>query len=248
MPRVNRLAVLRRYDVDADGVRAAVSHKRVRHLTIAVHRDGRVRVTAPARASTRDVERALRERIDWIRSTQLRLAAIERPPALTYVTGEIHRFRGKEVRLAVIESAGRTGAALRDDSVLILTVHPGASLEDRRLVLERWFRHELATLLPDLFATWSARMQVYPRQWRIRRMRTRWGSCNTRAGRIWLNVELVTVSDECLEYVLVHELAHLIEASHNHRFRGVMDRYMPDWRARRRELHRSTPDQQRSEG
>jgi predicted metal-dependent hydrolase len=229
---------LRQYQLTASGIDASVTHKRVRNLTISVHRDGRVRVTAPARASTGDVERAIGARIDWIRRIQARFAQQRPPRILEYVTGELHRFRGADLELSVLQRPGNSEVRLRDDRVIELHVNGESGIEDRRRAIERWYRHQLFALLPEVVSPWATRMGVQPVEWRIRRMRTRWGTCNTRARRIWLNLELITLPHECLEYIAVHELTHLLEASHNYRFRSLMDTFLPDWRRRRQALNR----------
>jgi len=237
MNLAKRLLPLRQYLIHTSGIEAAVTHKRVRNLTISVHRSGDVRVTAPGRASSRDVERAIIARIGWIRRTQERFARMRPVRAPEYVTGECHRFGGMELELSVIHDAGIPQAHLRDGRMLELRVGMDSSREDRRSVLEEWYRKELVALLPDMISSWALRMRVEPVVWRVRRMRTRWGTCNTKARRIWLNLELATVPPECLEYVVVHELAHLIEPSHNGRFRALMDDFLPDWRSRRLRLN-----------
>jgi predicted metal-dependent hydrolase len=233
MNLAKRLLPLRQYSIHASGIDAAVTHKRVRNLTISVHRSGDVRVTAPGRASPRDVERAIIARIEWIKRTRARLA-LQRPARIPeYVTGEAHRFRGVDHGLIVTHHSGTSQVQLRGDHVLELRVNPGSGRDERQTAVEKWYREQLNALLPDLITPWASRMGVQPVAWRVRRMRTRWGTCNTKARRIWLNLELVTVSPECLEYVVVHELAHLLEASHNERFRAIMDQFLPDWRERR---------------
>jgi predicted metal-dependent hydrolase len=237
MAFAKRLLPLRQYSINTSGIDAAVTHKRVRNLTISVHRGGHVRVTAPGRASSRDVEQAIVARIDWIKRTQARLSQLRPAPALEYVTGETHRFRGTDLELQVIHAPGQSRVHLRDGRLLELYVRPDAGVEDRRRVIHAWHREQLSAVLPDVITPWADRMVVHPVEWRIRRMRTRWGTCNTRARRIWLNLELAALPPECLEYIVVHELAHLLEPSHNYRFRAIMDRFLPDWRKRRQLLN-----------
>jgi predicted metal-dependent hydrolase len=247
MNLAKRLLPLRQYSIHASGIDAAVTHKRVRNLTISVHRSGDVRVTAPGRASTSDVERAIVARIDWIKRTRARLAQQAPPRTLEYVTGELHRFRGTSLSLRVTHHAGPSQAFLLD-RILEVRVAAGAGIDDRRRAVEKWYRHELIALLPAVIRPWASQMQVEPVECRVRRMRTRWGTCNTRARRIWLNLELATVSPECLEYVVVHELAHLTEPSHNARFRAIMDHFLPDWRRRRGALNSQGAERHLQEG
>jgi predicted metal-dependent hydrolase len=224
---------LRQYRIETCGIDAAVTHKRVRNLTITVRRGGTVEITAPARTTTLDVQRAIADRIHWVRRTQERLGRIQPPAVCHYESGEVHRFRGKNVELRVAPATGRARVELVDGAVLRLHIDPGADPAMRKTLLDRWYRAQLTSFLPDMFGLWIERIGVSPVEWRLRRMRTRWGTCNTRARRVWLNIELAKVSPDSLEYVIVHELVHLLEPSHNHRFRSLMDRFLPDWRKRR---------------
>ncbi len=115
-------------------------------------------------------------------------------------------------------------------------MRPGTDAAARRAVLERWYRRMLAEEIPDLVARWEPAMGVRVAEWRIKRMKTRWGTCNIRDRRIWLNLWLARMPPECLEYVLVHEMVHLLERRHNARFRAYMDRFLPQWRMYRERL------------
>lgn len=232
MSRMKRLLPLREYSVDVSGINAHVTHKRVRNLTITVKRDGNVFVTAPARTTVREVERALTARHEWIARAQHRLSQQPRIQPLQFVSGETHRFRGADVALHVMHHAGPTTVALNGKS---LEIRARRGLEPARLraAVEQWYRQQLSLWLPDIISGWAAKIGVLPLEWRIRRMRTRWGTCNTRERRIWLNLQLAEMSPSSVEYVVVHELVHLLEASHNSRFRALMDQFLPDWRTRR---------------
>ncbi|MDI1351398.1 MAG: SprT family zinc-dependent metalloprotease, partial [bacterium] len=117
-----------------------------------------------------------------------------------------------------------------NDQFIYLYVTHHATQAQKQLIIDRWYRHEMSLLLPDLFQHWEKIIGVRVAQWGIKKMKTRWGSCNTRAHRIWLNLNLIQKNSVCLEYVLVHELVHLLEASHNQRFYNLMTRFMPQWR------------------
>ncbi len=147
-----------------------------------------------------------------------------------------HYYRGRRYRLRVVESAGRPGVEVRGKTVLALHLRPGTTASDRERVLYAWYRERMREAVAKLLPKWQQRCGVEPGFVGIRRMKTKWGSCNASTGRIWLNVELVKKSPSSLEYVLVHEFVHLLERSLGDRFVALMDGLMPPWRSRRREL------------
>ncbi len=153
------------------------------------------------------------------------------------VSGESQYFEGKRYRLDVVERSGNPRVRVANNSTLELQVAPGADRTARERVLERWYRRQLKGRIPELLALWERRIDVRVADCRVKRMRTRWGSCNIEARRIWLNLELAKKPPACLEYIMVHEMVHLLERHHNDRFRGWMDRFMPDWRLRRDALN-----------
>ena len=174
----------------------------------------------------------------WIRRQQEKQRRRERESERSWVSGERHYVEGTGRRLRVITGEGPPHVRLLDDSTLEMRVRPGTDRDERAALLAAWYRERLESSIPRLIATWEPFMGVTVKEWRIRKMKTRWGSCNVRKGRIWLNLELAKKPMRCLEYVIVHEMAHLIEPSHNRRFWGILDRHMPDWRPRREELNR----------
>ena len=174
----------------------------------------------------------------WIRRQQEKQRRRERESERSWVSGERHYVEGTGRRLRVTTCEGPPHVRLLDDSTLEMRVRPGTDRDERAALLAAWYRERLESSIPRLIATWEPFMGVTVKEWRIRKMKTRWGSCNVRKGRIWLNLELAKKPMRCLEYVIVHEMAHLIEPSHNRRFWGILDRHMPDWRPRREELNR----------
>ena len=174
----------------------------------------------------------------WVRRQQERQRQRERESARVFASGERHYVEGIGRVLNVTTHEGPPHVGLLGDSTLEMRVRPGTSPDDRADLLADWYRDRLKTSIPRLIAAWEPFMGVTVKEWRIRKMRTRWGSCSVRNGRIWLSLELAKKPMRCLEYVIVHEMAHLIEPSHNRRFWGILDRHMPDWRVRRDELNR----------
>lgn len=227
--------------VAVDELAVELIRKKIRHLYIRVNReDGRVRVSAPEGMDEASIRAAVAARLAWIRRQQQRVDR-EAPASRRMVSGETHYLRGRPYQLIVQEYPGRPGMRIVDDATMELRVRPGASAAKRLAVLEQGYRRELGERVPELVRKWEPLMGVQVAEWRIKRMKTRWGSCNIRDRRIWLNLELARRLPECLEYVTVHEMVHLLERRHNARFHAFMDHFLPDWRARRDALRAAPP-------
>jgi predicted metal-dependent hydrolase len=247
-----------------DGIPLELVRKRVRYLNLTVFPpDGRVRVAAPQRASLQDIRGFVAARKTWIERQRERARALPVPAKLDYESGEGHTFLGRVYRLNVIEAgaADASGAAARaakrgtvavilheENAVMDLTVPAGSTRAGRQKILEAWYRAELVRLIPPRLARWEALVGAETHTWGVKRMRTKWGTCNTRARRIWLALELAKKPLHLIDYIVAHELTHLLEASHNARFKSLMDRVMPDWRDRRRELQLRTGPLRPEEG
>lgn len=227
-----RLAVI-------DGVPVAFVRKRVRCLRMTVHPpDGDVRVSVPWHVSGAEAEAFVRERMDWVRSRRKAARRVPRPVPAAYVTGEPVDVFGKRLALRVVETEERPGGPRIADGELLLPVRPGAGAGARRVVLEVWLRARLAEKLSALVGRWCAAMGEAPVRWDIRRMKSRWGSCTAGKRFLRFNGHLVRVPERCVEYVVVHELAHLRVQNHSPDFWAVVARHLPDWRMRRQELNR----------
>jgi predicted metal-dependent hydrolase len=153
------------------------------------------------------------------------------------VSGESHYFLGRRYRLCVVESVGDATVHLRNMSTIELCVRSEMDAKKRGLVLRRWYRQRLKELIPPLLEKWQKLLGIQAAEFRVKRMKTKWGTCNQEASRIWLNLELVKKPVHCVEYVIVHELAHLIERRRNNRFVSIMDQHLPQWRLHRNELN-----------
>ena len=239
-----RAATSRRLEVG--GISVEVVRKRIKHLHLGVYPpEGRVRVAAPMHLDDDAVRAAVISRLAWIRRKRAEFARQPRQSRREFVSGESHYFEGRRYRLAVVESTGRTGIRLRNNAWMEMRVRPATGRDAREAILYGWYRACLRERVPEIIAEWEPRIGVSVADWRIRRMKTRWGTCNAAARRIWLNSELAKKPLPCLEYVVVHEMVHLIEPSHNERFREIMDRAMPGWPLRADELNRShLPDEE----
>ncbi|PKM09511.1 MAG: metal-dependent hydrolase [Gammaproteobacteria bacterium HGW-Gammaproteobacteria-7] len=226
--------------MEVGGIAVEVVRKEIKHLHVGVYPPhGRVRVAAPLRLEDEAVRLAVVSRLAWIRRHQSGFEQQDRQSQREMVTGESHYFLGRRYLLDVTEGMRRPSVSLVDNTTMRLQVRPGADREEREAVLQRWYRRQLREQLGGLVARWEPRVGRTITELRIRRMKTRWGSCNADARRIWLNLELVKKPVVCLEYILVHEMVHLIERQHTERFQKLMDQLMPTWRICRDELNRA---------
>ena len=217
-----------------------VVRKDIRNLHVGVYPpNGRVRVAAPLHLDDDAVRLAVISRLGWLRRQQATYEQQARQSQREFVSGESHYFAGRRYRLDVIEDSGRPLVHLQNNRKMVLRVRPDTDRETRKAILQRWYRGQLRDRLPALIAKWEPELGVHVGEVRIRKMKTRWGSCNRDAQRVWLNPELVKKPSVCLEYVLVHEMVHLIEPSHNERFWDLMNRHLPLWRLHRDELNRA---------
>ena len=220
------------------GLQVEVVRKDIKNLHLGVYPPaGRIRVAAPLAVSDDAVRLAVIGRLGWIHRQQARFRNQPRQSGRDMVRGESHYYLGRRYRLALAETGGRQTVSLQGGSRLLLHTHPGADTAARWWVLERWYRARLHELLAPMVERWAAAIGVATPQWRVRWMKTKWGSCNPQAPRLWFNLGLVKVPADCIEYVVVHELLHLVERTHGERFIEALETHLPDWRERRAQLN-----------
>ncbi|HEY9878620.1 MAG TPA: SprT family zinc-dependent metalloprotease [Leptolyngbyaceae cyanobacterium] len=212
------------------GIPVQVVRKPIKNLHLGVYPpDGHVRVAVPSHITDDNVRLAVISRLSWIKKQQASFQAQPRQSEREMLTGESHYVFGKRYRLEVVERRGRHEIVLKNNSTLQLFVNPGTSTQNRTLVLTEWYRNQLKARIPALLEHWQPLIGKEVSAWGIKKMKTKWGSCNICDQRIWLNLELAKKPIECLEYVLVHELVHLLERHHNDRFKAYMDKFLPQW-------------------
>jgi predicted metal-dependent hydrolase len=227
-----------RRQIVVGGLPVQIVRKAIKNLHLGVYPpNGRVRVAAPLAVSDHAVRLAVVGKLGWIKRQRARFADQPRQSRRELVSGETHYFLGRRYRLRVIEHQGRGLVVLRGRTTLELWVQPGSSASARDQVLQRWYRDRLRELVPPLLAKWEPILGVHAADWRIKKMKTKWGACSVDARRIWLNLELAKKPARCLEYLVVHELVHLVERRHNEHFTQMMDQHLPLWRQRRQELN-----------
>jgi predicted metal-dependent hydrolase len=219
------------------GIDIDVVYKDIKNLHIGVYPPmGRVRVAAPTRLDDDQVRLAIIQRLPWIKRQRDELLAAQRQSEREMVTGESHYVWGRRHRLKVIERPGRSHFELDGERLLLYVPH-GTNAEDRRRLLDRWCRAQLRPAITGLIAKWEPIVGVSVPGWSIRRMKTKWGSCNRATGHLWFNVELAKKHPDCLEYLVVHEMTHHLERHHGQGFIRRMDTFLPDWHARRDQLN-----------
>ena len=220
--------------IQLNDIEIEVTPKRVKNLNIRIYPSaGRVAMSIPKRTDLATAEEFARKKYPWIKK-HLKKGAVQkakRDRRLAYLDGEIHPVWGREAVLSVKEVNRRPEVYCSEEN-LNLMVRPGSNADKREAVLNEWYRAELKREIPKLIEKWERPMGVNVDEFGVKRMKTRWGTCNIRAKRIWLSLELAKKDPKCLEYVVVHEMVHLHERLHNKRFYRLMDQFLPDWRER----------------
>ena len=221
-----------------NGLAVQIVRKAIKNLHLGVYPpNGRVRVAVPLRVSDSAVRRAVIGKLGWIKHQRARFDAQPRESAREMVSGESHYFLGRRYRLRVIYGDGTPAVLLRGHTRMEIHVRPGAPAERRERLLNQWYRGQLRKLVPPLLEQWQPVLGVTAAEWGVKKMKTKWGACNPQVRRIWLNLELAKKPPQCLEYVIGHELVHLVERQHNEHFVALMDQHLPQWRRCRQELN-----------
>ncbi|MBD2091045.1 M48 family metallopeptidase [Microcoleus sp. FACHB-1515] len=216
--------------MEIGGIPVQIVRKSIKNLNLSVRPpDGHVRVAVPWQMTDDQLCSIVTSRLNWIKKHQAAFRANPRFLQHELVTGESHAVFGKRYRLEVLDRPGRP-KIIWNDNTLQLCVQPGTSAEKRAALLNQWYRDRLKAEIPDLLDLWQPKVNQQVADWGIKKMKTRWGSCNIHQRRIWLNLELAKYPIECVEYVLVHELVHLLERYHNDRFKAYMNQLLPHWR------------------
>jgi len=223
--------------LDLGGLSVAVIRKNIKNFHLSVHPpNGRVRIAAPERATLETIRAFAVAHLVWIKRHQRKIIMQEREPPRDYVDRESHFAWGERVMLQMIE-LDAAPAVTRRHRILTLQVRPGATMTDRQRVMESWYRNEVRHAAAPILAKWEQHLGVISRKLLVQRMKTKWGSCNPLTGNIHLNTDLAKKPPECLDYVVLHELAHLREPTHSAEFFALLDQGIPRWREVRRVLN-----------
>lgn len=224
--------------INVSGIKIEVIKKNIKNIHLSVHPpNGRVRLATPDDTDDDAIRLFVISKLDWIRKQQRELQEQERISARQYLSGESHYYLGERYLLNVLYTKGRQTVEIVGKKEMNLFVRENSTIEQRERIMNKWHREQLKSLIPSYIDKWEKKMDVQVEDWGVRRMRTKWGSCNIQDKRIWLNLELAKKPSHCLEYVVVHEMVHLLERNHNERFRAYMDKFLPNWRAIKAELN-----------
>lgn len=214
-----------------------VEQKDIKNIHLSVYPpDGKVKIAAPLRMDKDTIRVFAINKLSWIRKQQQIFRNQERESVREYITKESHYFQGKRYLLKIIEQNSKPKVVLKYSDIE-LYIRPNTPTEKRQEIIEEWYRNEMKKNIPKMIEKWEKKIGVKINDFGIRKMQTKWGSCNIEAKRIWLNLELAKKPLVCLEYVIVHELIHLLERNHNDRFKNLLTEFMPKWRFYRDELN-----------
>ena len=212
--------------------------KEIKNIHLSVYPPtGRVRISAPSHISIDTIRLYAISRLGWIKKQQRKFRGQERETPREYLNRESHYLWGKRYLLKIVEREAPFSVDLQH-SAIVLHIRPEASEEKKQSILDEWYRKQLKAAIPGLIAIWEKRIGVAVQEFGIRKMKTKWGTCNPGARRIWVNLELAKKPKECLEYIVMHEMVHLLERHHNEQFVSIMDNIMPEWRSIRDDLNR----------
>jgi predicted metal-dependent hydrolase len=211
--------------------------KRIKNMYLRIlPPEGKIHISAPVRMSEAEIQRFVMSKLEWIKEQQEKIIRRHIGDHLNYITGDIIYLWGRKFRLIVLEKENNNQITINEDK-LVLTTKSESTPEYRKQMLCDCYRDALHQELPTLIAKWESIIGVESNSYLIRDMKTRWGTCNVQTKKICFNLQLAKKKPKCLEYVVVHELVHLLERSHNHIFKGYMDHFLPHWRTIKKELN-----------
>jgi predicted metal-dependent hydrolase len=215
-----------------------VIRKDIKNLHLAVYPPtGRVRIATPTKVDDEAVRLFAISKLSWIKRNQAKYVNQERQSERKYVSGESHYYHGQRYLLNVILQSGYPKVVIRNKKYIDLYIKENYSIEQRENVMTNWYRKNLKEQIPILIKKWQNIVGVEVSNWEVKKMKTKWGSCNREAKRIWLNLELAKKPERCLEYIIVHEMVHFLERNHTDHFVAYMDKFMPIWRNYKQELN-----------
>jgi predicted metal-dependent hydrolase len=228
------------YHLEIDGLQIEIWPKAIKNMYLRIYPPhAQIQVSVPRSFSLQEIHQQIREKRRWIDKKRNHILSLPAPACYNLEEGELHYYLGKPFRLEMITNSTICDVELIEDRMVLFSKTEMALAEKQKLLMS-WFRKQMQDLIPPLLIKWETIIGVNTHQWGIKLMKTRWGSCNIRDKRIWLNLELIKKPLGCLESVLVHELVHLLERNHNSRFYYLMDQFMPEWRNYQKILNDAT--------
>lgn len=227
------------YQIKISDFTIDVVRKEIKNMHLSVYPPtGRVRIAVPLAVEDEVIKLFAISKLSWIKRHQRQFETQERQSPRVFLTRESHHFEGKRYLLRIIEQDATPKVELNNKTHIDLYVRPNTTTEQRQIILNEWYRKQLKMHIPALIEKWEKIMDVQVNDWGVKQMKTKWGTCNIEAKRIWINLELAKKPLSCLEYIIVHEMIHLQERYHNDRFLSFMEQYLPQWRFYKEELNR----------
>jgi predicted metal-dependent hydrolase len=214
-----------------------VTQKKIKNIHLSVYPNGQVKISAPLHMNQETLRTFLISKLGWIKQKQTKFQNQQRETPRDCIERESHYVWGQRYLLKVIEHDAPPKIVL-GHSEMLLHVRANSSQEYKQAVVDEWLRYELKKAIPPLLEKWQPIMGIEVKKFFVQKMKTRWGSCNYTQGNVRFNSELAKKPPVCLEYVVVHELAHLLEPSHNARFHSLMSQFLPNWKLIKAELNR----------
>lgn len=212
--------------------------KNIKNIRLSVHPpDGRVRLSVPEKMDDTAIKEFAMSKISWIKKQKSKFLLQDKQIEYKFISGEEHLYLGEKYVLNVLETSGKQYVELVDNTNINLYTKSNTTIEKREQLMNAWYRVQLKSLIPSYIDKWEPIMGVKVEEFGVKIMKTRWGTCNTQAKRIWINLGLAKKRPRCLEYIIVHEMVHLLERGHNAKFYGYMDKFLPNWKSIRSELN-----------
>ncbi|MDR2832164.1 MAG: M48 family metallopeptidase [Streptococcaceae bacterium] len=230
---MNYQLTINNYQLTIDVVR-----KDIKNMHLAVYPPtGRLRIAVPERVTDDAIRLFVVSKLGWIKRNQRNFLLQERQTERQFIERESHYFQGKRYLLNIVETDKKQQVVIKNKTYLQLEVKSNATLETKARIMNDWYRTELKKTVQPFIDKWVTQIGVQLNDWQIKQMKTKWGTCNIEDKRIWINLELAKKSVNCLEYIIVHELIHLIERHHNDRFLALMNYHLPNWKQLKKELN-----------
>lgn len=224
--------------ITVNNIEIEVTRKNIKNIHLSVHPpDGIVKISSPMHVNDNALKIFVISKMDWLQNQIYKFKRLEKIKETQYTTGETHFFFGNPYTLNIIEiDKGSPKVELRDKKYIDLYMKKESTKEKKEKIMKEWYREELKKQIPPLIEKWEEIIGEEVKDWGVKQMKTRWGTCNTKDRRIWINLELAKKPPHHLEYIIVHEMMHLIERGHGPFFQKLMDKFYPSWRQIKGEL------------
>ncbi|MFZ4544367.1 MAG: M48 family metallopeptidase [Saprospiraceae bacterium] len=227
------------YEITIGELAIDVVRKSIRNMHLSVYPPaGRVRIAVPLNIDDESVRLYIISKLSWIKRNQRKFENQDRQSQRAFAERESHYFQGTRYLLRIKEHNAPPKIELKTKTFIDLYIRPGTTTEQREGALNEWYRKQLKSQIPVIINKWEQIIGVTVSDWGVKQMKTKWGTCNIEDKRIWINLELAKKPTTCLEYIIIHEMIHLLERHHNDRFLAYIDKLLPQWKYYREELNR----------